>query len=157
MLYPTPFPGWAARLLTGDPDVDTEHRLLANAIARLRDACPDAENRVDCSTCSRARAADCNHNLVEALGDLLSFLVDHFFAEEQAMKKFGLVSREKELCDRHKEDHARISDTVLRIVGALDSPQTVKLIRELHAVLDTWLKHHIELHDAVLLEMIRQR
>lgn len=157
MLSPTPFPGWAARLLTGNPQVDTEHRLLANAISRLRNACPDAEQRIECGACSRARAADCNRDLVEALGDLLSFLVDHFFAEEQAMKEFGLISREKELCDRHKEDHARISDTVLRIVGALDSPQTVQLIKELHLVLDTWLKHHIELHDTVLLEMIRQR
>lgn len=157
MLYPTPFPGWATQLLTGNPEVDSEHRLLLNAITRLRNVCSDYDQRTECSGCSRARVADCNHDLVDTLGDLLAFLVDHFFAEEQAMKKFGLTSKNKELCDRHKEDHALISDTVLRIVAALDSPRTVMLIKQLQSVLDTWLKHHIELHDAALLQLIREQ
>lgn len=156
MLHPTPFPGWAPQLLTGNPAADNEHRLLLNAITRLRDVCRDYEQRTNCAGCSPTKTAHCNRDLVDTLGDLLSFLVDHFFAEEQAMKQFGLVTSEKELCDRHKEDHALISDTVLRIVAALDSPQTVVLIRQLHSVLETWVKHHIELHDVALLRMIRQ-
>lgn len=157
MLYPNPFPGWATQLITGNPEVDTEHRLLLNAIARLRAICPDYEQHTECGTCSRAPSADCRHSLVDALGDLLTFLVDHFFAEEKAMKEFGLVIEDKELCDRHKEDHAAISDTVLHIVSALDTPQTVVLVRQMHSVLDSWLKHHTELHDAALLEMIRRQ
>jgi len=156
MLYPAPFPGWAPKLLTGNPEVDSDHRLLLNTIARLRDVCSGYEKRDDCKGCSSDRISHCNRDLVDTLGDLLAFLVDHFFAEEQAMREFGLITSERELCDRHKEDHALISDTVLRIVAALDKPQTVMLIRQLHSVLDTWLKHHIELHDAALLRMIRQ-
>lgn len=156
MLHPAPFPGWAPQLLTGNPAADSDHRLLLNAITRLREVCRDYERRADCAGCSRALLAHCNRDLVDTLGDLLSFLVDHFFAEEQAMRQFGLVTSEKELCDRHKEDHALISDTVLRIVAALDSPQTVVLIRQLHSVLEVWVKHHMELHDAALLRMIRQ-
>jgi hemerythrin-like metal-binding protein len=156
MLYPPPFPGWALKLLTGNPDVDSDHRLLLNSITRLRDICSEYERGEDCNGCTSDRTAACNRNLVDALGDLLTFLVDHFFAEEQAMRDFGLINSEKELCDRHKEDHALISDTVLRIVAALDTPQTVVLIRQLQSVLETWFRHHAELHDATLLRMIRQ-
>lgn len=157
MLYPAPFPGWAPKLLTGNPEVDSEHRLLLNTIDRLREVCSEYETRGDCEGCSPTQIAACHRNLVDTLGDLLAFLMDHFFAEEQAMREYGLISSEKELCERHKEDHALISDTVLRIVAALDTPQTVILIRQLQSVLDTWLEHHMELHDAALLRMIRQQ
>lgn len=156
MPYPTPFPGWAPKLLTGDPEVDNEHRLLLKIVARLHEVCPEYEQRADCSGCPAAQLARCRDDLVNTLGELLGFLVDHFFAEEQAMRDLGLTVTNKQLCDRHKEDHAAISDTVLRIVASLDLPQTVVLIGQLHSVLQTWVRHHIELHGATLPPMIRR-
>ncbi|HJW25830.1 MAG TPA: hemerythrin family protein [Rhodocyclaceae bacterium] len=142
--------------MTGNPGSDSDHRLLLNAMARLREVCVDHERRADCASCAPARAAACNRDLVDTLGELLACLIDHFFAEERAMRKLGLSQREKELCDRHVEDHALISDTVLRIVAALDSPRTVVLIRQLHSVLGNWVKHHIELHDMALLRILER-
>lgn len=68
----------------------------------------------------------------------------------------GLTVAEKDLCDLHIEDHAAISETVLRLVSTLDTPQTAPLARQLHAVLEDWLKHHIAIHDAELVRLIRQ-
>lgn len=146
MFSPIPFPGWAPQLLTGNSEADCEHRLLLNAITRLRGVTSELEHQ---------DAIDLQE-FVDILGDFLAFLVDHFFAEEKLMKACGLTVKEKELCDRHMEDHAAISDTVLRIVSTLDTPQTVPLVRQLHAVLQDWLEHHIQIHDAVLVRLIGQ-
>lgn len=152
MFLPTPFPGWAPQLLTGNAEVDSEHRLLLNAIARLRDACAALERQAD----GGADAHIDSEEFVDLLGDLLAFLVDHFFAEEKLMKACGLTVKEKALCERHMEDHAVISDTVLRIVTTLDTQQTAALVRQLHAVLQEWIEHHIEIHDALLVRLIGQ-
>lgn len=150
MFSPTPFPGWAPRLLTGNSEVDCGHRLLLNAFERLSRTCSALERQAD------AAVGIAMDEFVDLLGDLLAFLVDHFHAEEKLMKTCGLTVAEKDLCDRHMEDHAAISETVLRIVSTLDTPQTVPLVRQLHAVLEDWLEHHIAIHDAELVRLIRQ-
>lgn len=150
MLSPIPFPGWAPQLLTGNSETDSEHRLLLNAVSRLREVCAQLEHHAE-------NTAVVSERVVDVLGDLLSFLVDHFFAEEKLMRKFGLTVHDKELCDRHKEDHAAISDTVLRIVANLDTPQTVPLTRQLQSVLQDWVENHIKIHDAILVGMLKAR
>lgn len=152
MLSPSPFPGWAPQLLTGDAEIDNEHRLVLNTIDRLRALCGELETKAERG--GKPGAAVEMDEVVDLLGDLLAFLVDHFYAEEELMKKFGLTMRDKELCDRHKEDHAAISDTVLRIVSSLDKPQPVSLVMQLHGVLQNWLERHIEIHDKLLVRLI---
>lgn len=156
MFSPIPFPGWAPQLLTGNPELDSEHRLLLNAMARLREVCTELDRQA--ADISAGNSADIGvEPVIDVLGDLLAFLVDHFYAEEKLMKKFGLTLYDKQLCDRHKEDHAAISDAVLRIVSNLDQSQTVPLIRQLQSVLQDWLERHIEIHDVMLVRMLGQR
>lgn len=156
MFQPPPFPAWASALLTGRSDIDNNHRLLVSALARLDAICADYAHKLDCGECPPEKALSCNNELYDALGDFLGFLVDHFYAEEQLMKAVGLTVREKKLCDLHKEDHAAISDLILRIIGALDVQQTAGLIRELRAALNTWLERHIEIHDATLVRLLQK-
>lgn len=150
MFSPTPFPGWALRLLTGNSEVDCEHRLLLNAISRLNAVCSGHEHQAEVA------ASIGKEEFIDLLGDLLTFLIDHFYAEENLMKTCGLTVKEKELCEWHMEDHGAISDMVLRIVSSLDTPQISSLAEELHLVLKNWLERHIEIHDAVLVRLIKQ-
>lgn len=154
MFQPPPFPGWAPQLLTGNPQTDSEHRLLLNAMTRLREICAELDRQAESlDTDGGTDMAD----VVDALGDLLAFLVDHFYAEEKLMKKFGLTIQDKQLCDQHKEDHAAISDAVLRIVSNLDRSRAAPLIKQLQSVLQNWLEHHIEIHDVMLVRLLEQR
>lgn len=150
MFSPPPFPSWAPQLLTGNGDTDAQHRLLLNAMSKLREICADlarqAESGSDIDT----------GEVADALGDLLAFLVDHFYAEERLMKRACLDLYAKELCERHREDHAAISDAVLRIVCNRESAEAALLIRQLQAVLESWLKRHMEIHDVLLVDLLTE-
>lgn len=152
MFSPSPFPGWAMRLLTGNPDRDSEHRLLLNCIGRLRELCDHLEHGENSVAETGVKAS--RDELMDLLGDLLALLVDHFYAEEKLMRHFGLADSAKALCDRHKEEHAQISDTVLGIVCMLDHTQIRPLVARLRTVLDDWVEGHIRVHDAALVELI---
>lgn len=154
MLSPSPFPGSAPGLLTGHAEIDQEHRLLLSTLGRLREACLRFDEPRDCGGCDALTAAQCHNTLVELLGDLLMFLIEHFQKEEAIMKESGLTTREREVCERHKEDHAAISQTILDIVTALDPAQTAHLVRSLHTVLERWQHNHIRLHDQILVRLL---
>lgn len=154
MRQPIAFPAVAPELLTGHPEIDNEHRLLLRAIEGLRSICEKFEGAGDCQGCPHASSRGCDNFLVETLGDLLMFLVDHFRNEEDLMR-IGRVSLiDRELCERHKEDHAAISHAVQDIVGALAPQRTADHIRRLHTLLENWVSNHIRLHDMVLVRLL---
>ena len=154
MRLPTPFPDIAPELLTGHPEIDQEHRLLLRTIEELRSICTKFEGEADCRGCSHAAARGCDNHLVETLGDLLMFLVDHFRTEESMMKVGRVSLIDRELCERHKEDHAAISHAVQQIIAALDPHLTVNHIRRLHQLLESWVANHIRIHDMVLVQLL---
>lgn len=154
MRLPTTLPEVPPELLTGNPEIDNEHRLLLRAIEGLRNICDRFEDAADCQGCAHVGARGCDNFLVETLGDLLMFLVDHFRNEEDLMRVGRVSIVDRELCERHKEDHAAISHAVQEIIGALAPQRTVDHIRRLHSLLENWVCNHIRLHDMVLVGML---
>jgi hemerythrin-like metal-binding protein len=137
-------------LVTGHEALDFDHRQLLSCIKATRSICIDYRGFKDCSTCTQARHKQCDHDLVRLLGDLISFILDHFQNEESIMRDTMLLMVERDLCEAHMEDHAAISAKVQQIVTQLDAKQTVVLLRELDLTLDKWFRHHIFLHDTLL-------
>ena len=90
------------------------------------------------------------------LGDLLAFIMDHFQTEEKLMRDSLMVLVDRDLCQAHMEDHAAISGKVQQIVAALDPMHTSALIRELDALLHTWVTHHVALHDLWLMRWVER-
>ena len=154
MRLPSPFPDIAPELLTGHPEIDNEHRLLLRAIEQLRGICCKFDSVEDCRGCPHATAKGCDNYLVETLGDLLMFLVDHFRNEEDLMKIGRVTLIDREICERHKEDHAAISHAVQDIIAALAPLKTAQHIRTLHKLLENWVSNHIQVHDMVLVRML---
>lgn len=137
-------------LSTGHKYIDFEHRQLLASMTATRQVCLDFLNFSDCANCGPGRRALCESELIRLLGDLLSFILDHFKTEEEIMRDSLLVMVDRDLCEAHKEDHAAISATIQEIVSALDSRHTVSLLRELDALLGVWIAHHIAMHDMIL-------
>ena len=139
-----------AQLVTGHPLIDTEHRFLINAIANLRRICLDQVALKSCIACGKPMQERCEGNLIGLLGDIFSFILDHFKNEESIMRDSMLVIVDREVCQAHMEDHAEIAAKVQEIVSALDSVHIVSRIRELDALLARWMTNHVALHDMML-------
>jgi len=154
MLPSTSYPELNPALLTGNSEVDAEHRLLLRFLERLRNVCANFDKADDCEACSRACLRGCDTVLIETLGDLLMFLVDHFRTEEDLMRTERVNLVDREICELHKEDHAAISHAVQKIAADLDPMKTATHIRQLHKLLENWVTNHIRLHDVLLIQMI---
>lgn len=139
-----------AQLVTGHPLIDTEHRFLISAIANLRRICLDQLALKSCIACGKPMQERCEGNLIGLLGDIFSFILDHFKNEESIMRDSMLVIVDREVCQAHMEDHAEIAAKVQEIVSALDSQHVVSRIRELDALLSRWVTNHVVMHDLLL-------
>lgn len=146
----------AAELQTGNASIDREHRQLFAILKVARSVCLDAANFTNCASCNEERRAHCENQLVQLLGDLLSFIVDHFKSEESIMRESLLMMIDRLVCETHMEDHAAISAKIERIVASLDSMQTAGLLRELDTVLGRWVGRHVATHDMALVNWIER-
>ena len=145
-----------AGLDTGNAEIDFGHAQLLVCIASLRKLCVYPANST-CNSCNISQRGHCESSLIRLLGDLLIFILDHFQAEEKAMRDSLLYMVDRHVCEAHMEDHAEISHKILQIVSAIDPSKTVVLIRELDQLLERWVTHHTVLHDQALARwMVRQ-
>ncbi len=138
-----------AALETGISEVDFGHAQLLSCIASLRSLCA-YPNNTTCNTCNDVQRGLCESTLIGLLGDLLIFILDHFQAEEKAMRDSLLYMVDRHVCEAHMEDHAQISYTIQQIVAAIDPSETVLLVRQLDQLLECWVSKHIVLHDQAL-------
>lgn len=149
-----PLSAMPAALETGHPTIDREHRQLLASMSQLRRICIDPEHLINCQGCSNRQRSQCETALVSLLGDLFAIILEHFSSEEKVMRDLALRLIDRELCDAHLEDHANISGKVQEIVAALDPLQTAQRIRDLDQLLSRWVKHHIEMHDVLLMRRL---
>jgi len=141
-------------LVTGNALIDEEHRLLLGIMKRVRQICVDPEHLRDCGACGQAKQAACEKDLISQLGDLFAFILDHFTTEERIMRDALLQLTDQAQSEAHVEDHAAIAEKVQQIVARLDHNQVVQRIRELDALLATWIENHIGMHDMMLVRAL---
>lgn len=146
----------SAELLTGNKTLDDEHQQLFAIQKVARSICRDLTTYPTCITCSESCRAACEGELVKLLGQLLSFILDHFKTEESMMRESLLVMIDRHACEVHMEDHAAISSKIERIIATLDSRKTVGLLRELDKFLGVWVAGHIASHDMALVDWIER-
>lgn len=145
-----------AALETGHKSIDFEHRQLLACMIAARSVCEDLSGFKDCASCIEARRSLCENELVRLLGDLLSFILDHFKTEEEIMRDSLLIMVDRDLCEAHMEDHAAISLKIQQIVASLDSLHTVSLLRDLDCLLGQWITNHITMHDMMLMRWVER-
>lgn len=162
MVFPTEPLVWLpggplpAALETGHKSIDFEHRQLLACMIAARSVCDDFRGFKSCTGCIDARRTLCENELVRLLGDLLSFILDHFKTEEEIMRDSLLIMVDRDLCEAHMEDHAAISLKIQQIVASLDAFNTVNLLRELDSLLGQWITNHIAMHDMILVRWVER-
>lgn len=141
----------SSALSTGNAIVDEEHRHLIETIDRLQSICGEFQTRESCQGCSTEKISRCEAAMLDCVSDLLSFMVEHFRAEETLMKDLGIRQKHHERYLIHAEDHANLADRVALLTHPSDPMQTVKSIADSVAVISRWLEHHIANHDVPML------
>lgn len=149
-----PMAALPSALVTGNALIDDEHRLLLGIMKKVRQICLDPERLRDCASCGQLKRTACEKDLINQLGDLFAFILDHFTTEERIMRDALLQLTDQAQSEAHVEDHAAIAEQVQQIVARLDRDQVVQRIRELDTLLATWIKNHIEMHDMLLVRAL---
>lgn len=127
---------WSDDLLTGNLQIDTEHKELIKAINDLLEACSKGKGRVE---------------IERTVKFLSSYTKTHFSHEEALQKKHNYPDYEN-----HKKYHKDFTDSVDIIQNKLLADgASVVLVGELNSKVISWLTRHIKREDSKVAAHIR--
>ncbi|MDK2564490.1 bacteriohemerythrin [Romboutsia sedimentorum] len=127
---------WSDELLTGNVQIDTEHKELIKAINDLLEACSKGKGRAE---------------LERTVKFLSSYTKTHFGHEEVLQMKYNYPDYKN-----HKEYHKYFIDTVESVHKKLlsDGPSIV-LVGEINSKVASWIIKHIKTEDVKVAAHIR--
>lgn len=127
---------WSDELLTGNVQIDTEHKELIKAINDLLEACSKGKGRAE---------------LERTVKFLSSYTKTHFGREEVLQMKYNYPDYKN-----HKEYHKYFIDTVESVHKKLlsDGPSIV-LVGEINSKVASWIIKHIKTEDVKVAAHIR--
>lgn len=124
-------------LLTGDPDIDRQHRELFNLGNRV--LFPE-------------RGGEDPREPRHALRFLASYVREHFAAEEAVMRSALLPGLE-----RHQAEHRRFRDELHALVTQAKASGVDRAVQvRLHFLLSDWFVQHLRYWDRRLAEALRE-
>lgn len=127
---------WSDELLTGDPQIDWEHRQLVEMLGLLSDP---------------ARADDPDYKRV-CLDNLLAHVCSHFDHEEQIMRRVDYPE-----LSAHREAHVCLLEQFNRFLALLDGDAESAPEERIMPFVGRWLLDHIRGDDRRLGTFLRAR
>lgn len=144
-----------APLATGHPEIDREHAVLLELLKKLENVCVlPAKPSAACAGCTHAQRLACDFSLVDVLGSVLGFTVDHFAFEEKAMRWLPDSIERSAHCGAHIDDHERISRELRDLALSIDSPDIIRSGVELQVIIRQWIGEHIVNFDVPLVSLM---
>lgn len=128
-------------LLTGVPEIDSEHLILVNALNEV-------------AATAHASAA---HPLMDRITrDLLAYVLYHFAREERLIRQSGYALAEPTEADLHIQQHRAFADRVMALRASANETMSAPPA-ELARFLRDWLLQHIGTTDQRLGSFLRSR
>ena len=146
-------PSRTSSLMLAIVEIEHEHAMLAERLARLRDLLACAPGQGRCEACDALEVADCWDAHTEFLGELLDLMHSHFRVEETAMRRLDVTPAEQEADAAHVEAHADMMERAVAVVSLAKLQEERVAARDL---LENWLREHIDSHDVTLLWRLRR-
>ncbi|HSQ88224.1 bacteriohemerythrin [Romboutsia sp.] len=123
-------------LLTGNMQIDTEHKELIKAINNLLEACSVGKGRTE---------------VEKTVKFLSSYTKTHFAHEEALQMRYNYPDYKN-----HKKDHQHFIETVESIhKKLLSNGQSIVLVGEVNSKVANWIINHIKREDVKVAEHIR--
>lgn len=129
-------------------EIEREHALLWDRLARFYELLPCLPGEERCDSCNADTLEACQQTLDDYLVDLLASMEEHFAREDEAMRNFG----PNEVFAAHLEDHA---DIIERFGNAISAPPRPAERLEIKKMVGKLLKEHIAQHDAPLIARLK--
>lgn len=140
---------------TGHPEIDREHAVLLGLLRQLEDVCAlSPKPSAACTGCAPAQRLACEFSLIDVLGKVLGYTVDHFAFEEKAMRRLPESRERLAHCGAHIEDHERIAAELRDLALSIQSPDIIRSGRELQAVIRRWLGAHMLTFDVPFAKLL---
>lgn len=129
---------WSDDLLTGNTQIDTEHKELIKAINDLLEACSKGKGRAE---------------LENTVKFLSSYTKTHFAHEESLQIKYNYPDY-----DNHRKYHKYFIDQVESInKKLLAEGSSIALVGEINSKVGKWIISHIKKEDVKVAEHIKSR
>lgn len=127
---------WSNDLITGNMQIDTEHKELIKAINDLLEACSVGKGRAE----------------VEKTVKFLSSYTKTHFAHEEALQ----IRYKYPDYNNHKKNHQDFLETIESIHKKfLSNGSSIVLVGEVNSKVGKWVTNHIKREDAKVAEHIR--
>ena len=133
-------------------EIGEEHSLLKSHLYALISECSKLSGSEGCCHCSAVKTTGCADRALQHVGELLAYIVTHFHNEERVMRQWNLPASNFALFEEHIQDHARLSEGFSQLASEIDDQNPLPQLKKLHALMETWLRSHILVHDKRLLE-----
>ena len=146
--------------ITGNHQIDQQHLLLLQLIAKLEDLCDDKPERFQeqsacgierlapCScACCASKIEACAEQLTDLLSDLLSYMLEHFAYEERLMRLLPQNEVCKDHIEKHTKAHADISRMLCKLAESVDPANPRASAVHLHGIVREWMGAHTLAHD----------
>lgn len=138
-------------LMTGHPQIDSQHLKLEELIQQLSAICEAKDKSGSrCSDCPADRPIACTSRLDGFLGDLLGFAMTHFAYEEKLMCQLPATQACRQHIDEHQQAHAAVSDQLADLTRISDVDDPNRRALRLQKVVSTWMGVHMLSHDVQL-------
>lgn len=137
-------------------EMGAEHEVIESRVALLSVLCNAPKERTSCSGCAASQPQRCAEGIIESIGALLAYMVEHFRNEERGMQAFGYAAEKKAEYAAHISDHSAISDFFNRIVSQFDDRNPRPQVDEMRQLLRKWLSAHILDHDRLVVSYLQQ-
>ncbi|HEX8987604.1 MAG TPA: LuxR C-terminal-related transcriptional regulator [Rhodocyclaceae bacterium] len=141
---------------TGHAEIDRQHAILDDLMARFRRIC-EAEGRkasLSCRGCEGVRVEACRSALASLTDELLTFLVGHVNYEERLMDLLPAVPRCRRHIRLHKDAHADISARIGKLAGRIPEAEPRRIGTQLHRVFSDWMGSHTNEYDLLLADQV---
>jgi len=129
---------WSDDLLTGNMQIDTEHKELIKAINDLLDACSKGKGRAE---------------LEKTVKFLSSYTKTHFAHEEVLQMKYNYPDY-----NNHKKYHKHFVEQVENIhKKLLTEGSNIVLVGEINSKVGNWIISHIKREDVKVVQHIKNK
>ena len=138
-------------------EIAEEHALLRAHLHTLIIDCTKLQATDPGCLCATEITAHCFDRALQHVGELLAYIVNHFRHEEVVMRQFDLPVSNPAMFEEHTREHAELSEGFSRLASEIDDKNPLPQLKQLHALMDSWLHQHILVHDKQLLAELGAR
>lgn len=143
-------------LRTGHPEIDSQHQTLFRLNGQLGEACTEGRSPAGNCDCMAPAKSGCVNRLAHLLGELLTFMTEHFCYEQRLMRLLPASPECRQHVSAHQLAHAEISQHLSELARDLDRLPPLQSANRLQTIMALWMGQHDAGLDRDLVQTLKR-